>query len=436
MSFLDRTFQLRQRKSSVSAEVRGALATFLAMAYILPVNAFILSGAGLPPAAVVSCTALGAAACSIAMGLWANMPIALASGMGLNAAVAFLVSSGTMTWQMAMGVVVLDGLLVLALVLLGLREAVLRAVPHDLRLSIGAGIGLFIAFIGLVGAGIVRPSGIPTAPLTFGRLTSAPVAVSVIGLIVTSWLVARKVRGALVIGIAVAAVTAALLKVTPAVPPNLGLSFETAFQADVVSPFKLGWKLLPILLSLVMVDFFDTLGTVTGIADEARLADKAGNIPGIRRVLIVDSVAASVGGLLGCSSVTSYVESAAGVAEGARTGLHSVVVGLLFAAAAFAAPLLVYVPKEATAAALILVGFYMIGQFAKVNFEKLDTAVPAFITLITIPLTYSIAHGIGYGFVAFVAIKFLSLRWRDVHPVMWGTAIAFASYLAVEGLGS
>lgn len=439
MSILERSFEIRRRGSTVAAELRGAVATFLTMAYILLVNALILSDAGMPPGSVTACTALAAGVCCIAMGLWANFPIALASGMGINASVAFALSHATGSWQTAMGLVVLDGVVVLALVLIGLREAVLRAIPRDLRLSIGAGIGLFIAFIGLVNAGfVVRPEG-PSPPLSAGTFNTVPALVAAIGLAVTAFLVARRVKGGLLIGIAAGTLAAFALGLTPVSALSTAAAhigrpdFSVAFQADVVGAtrglFDPAKSFVPLLLSLVMVDFFDTLGTVTGIADEAKLTDSAGNIPRLRRVLVVDSLSASVGGLLGCSSVTSYVESAAGVAEGARTGLHTVAVGVLFLASIVLAPLLSVVPKEATAPALILVGFYMIGQFAKVDFEKLDTAIPAFITLITIPLTYSIAHGVAFGFLAFVAIKVLSLRFRDVHPVMYGTAAAFAVFL-------
>jgi AGZA family xanthine/uracil permease-like MFS transporter len=434
-ALLERTFELRSRKSTVAAEVRGAVATFLSMAYILAVNAQILSAAGMPTSSVIACTALAAAVCSIAMGLWANFPVALASGMGLNALIAGLtMGPAGMPWQTAMGLVVLDGVVITVLVLLGLREAVLRAIPHDLRLAIGAGIGLFIAFIGLVNAGVVARGPRYGPPVTYGALAGPQATVAVAGLLVTTWLVARRVKGALILGIVGSTALAAWMGIVQK-PGDIGWpDLSVAFRADVVGALGLGWRvLLPLLLSLVMVDFFDTLGTVTGVADEAGLADAGGNVPRLRKVLLVDSLSASVGGLLGCSSVTSYVESAAGVAEGARTGLHTVLVGIFFLAAMFAAPLLAVIPPAATAPALVLVGFYMIGQFAKVDFEQSDTAIPAFITLITIPLTYSISHGIGYGFIAFVAIKLLSLRWRQVHPVMWITAAAFAAYLWHEG---
>jgi AGZA family xanthine/uracil permease-like MFS transporter len=418
---LDRHFAITARGSTVAREVRGAFATFLTMAYILFVNPQILSAAGVPRDSAVACTAAAAAICCVLMGVVANFPMALASGMGINAMVAYQLAGKTGSWQIAMGLVVLNGLLILVLVLLGLREAVMRAIPHDLRLAIGAGIGLFIAFIGAVNGGIVRVTLAENAPpLTYGDFASRPALVTVIGLLVTAVLMARRVNGALLIGIAISTGVALLIGVAHLPDTFTRPSFEAAFQADIRG--ALMWAFVPLLISVMMVDFFDTLGTATAIADEAGLVDKDGRIVGLRRLLIV------------ASSVTSYVESAAGVAEGARTGLHSVIVGLLFAACVFAAPLVGVVPKQATAPALVLVGFYMISQFARVDFAKLETAIPAFITLLTIPLTWSISHGIGYGFVAYVVIKVLGLRFRDVHPAMYVSAAAFAAYFAWEGM--
>jgi AGZA family xanthine/uracil permease-like MFS transporter len=425
--WLERRFELRARGSTVGREVRGAVATFLTMAYILFVNPDILANAGVPRHSAVACTALAAAVCCVLMGLVANLPIALASGMGLNAMVAFQLAGTTHSWQTAMGIIVLDGLVILVLVLLGMREAVMRAIPHDLRLAIGAGIGLFIAFIGAVNGGLVvrgNPSGGP--PLLPGQFDSKSVLVCVVGLLVTAVLMARRVKGSLLIGIALGTVVALALHVSELPKGFARPSFEAAFQADVKSALKLAY--LPLLVSVMMVDFFDTLGTATAIVDEAGLIDANGRIPGLKRLLIVDSLSASIGGMLGASSVTSYVESAAGVAEGARTGLHSVVVGLLFAVCIFAAPVVGVVPAQATAPALILVGFYMMGQFARVDFERLETAIPAFITLLTIPLTWSISHGIGYGFIAYVVIQVTSLRFAAVHPAMYVTAAAFAAF--------
>jgi AGZA family xanthine/uracil permease-like MFS transporter len=423
--------------------MRGGLTTFLTMAYILFANPAILSAAGVPLEPAIAATAAVAAVCSLLMGLVANFPLALAPGMGLNAVVAFQVVPAAGSWQVAMGLVVLDGLLVLALVVLGLREAVMLAIPADLRRAIGGGIGLFIALIGAVNArlvvvpegtvaGLTRDPASLLPPVGAGPLRSPETALALAGLVVIGIGLVLGVRGAIVIGILVATGVALLLGIAR-LPEGawLGIpSFETVGQADVAGALRL--SLVPLLLSLVLVDFFDTLGSASAVAEEAGLQDKQGNIPGLRRILAVDAVSASIGGFFGASSATSYVESAAGVAEGARTGLHSVVVGLLFALAMFAAPVAGIVPAAATAPALIVVGFLMCQQVTRIDFRKVETALPAFVLLVAIPFTYSISHGIGYGFITFVAIHLLSGRWRAVHPLMYAAAAAFLAFLITE----
>lgn len=437
-------FRIGERGSTVGTEVRGGAATFLTMAYILVANPAILSAAGIPFASAVAATAAAAGICSILMGVVANFPIALASGMGLNAVVAFQIAREAGSWQAAMGLVVLDGLLVGALVLLGLREAVLHAIPRDLRRAIGVGIGLFIALIGMLNAKLVlvppgtiealaRDPGAVLPPVTYGSARAPETIVALSGLLVTAVLLARRVTGAILIGIVASTLLALVLGVAR-LPEGSWLAvprFDTVLQADVGGALAL--HVLPLLVPLVMVDFFDTLGTASAIAEEAGLQDESGRFPGLRRVLLVDSASASIGGLFGASSVTAYIESAAGVAEGARTGLHSVVVGVLFLLAMFAAPVAAIVPASATAPALIVVGFLMCGQVARLDFDALDTAIPAFILLATIPFTYSISHGIGYGFLAFVLIRVLAGRAREVHPIMYVTSAIFAAYFAMTG---
>jgi AGZA family xanthine/uracil permease-like MFS transporter len=421
---------LAARQSTVGRELRGAVATFLTMAYILFVNPSILSNAGMDGASLVACTALASAICCFLMGFIADFPLATAPGMGLNAFVAFTLASKAGSWQAAMGVIVLDGIVMLVLVLAGLREAIMDAIPRDLRLATGAGIGLFIAFLGLVNAKIVI-IGIPEAPLQPGNVTDPSTLVAIIGLIVTAWMMARRVPGAIVIGIFVATAAAFGLHVTHWPTTFAGPRFSTAFHADIRGALR--WQLLPYLFAVLMVDFFDTLGTATAIGEQAGLVEPNGRVMKIRQILIVDSLAASIGGILGVSSVTAYIESAAGVAEGARTGLHSIFVGLLFLLAIFAAPIASVVPAAATAPPLILVGFLMISQLTRIRFTELESAIPAFIILITIPLTYSIAHGIGYGFIAYVAIELLSGKPRQVHVLLYGVAAAFAAYFVAEG---
>lgn len=431
--FLDRHFELSQRNTTIGRELRGAVATFLTMAYILFVNPSILADAGIPTGPAVACTAAAAGICCLLMGIFANFPMALASGMGLNAFVAYAITK-TVTdhgiapaeeaWKVAMGVIVLNGLVILALVLTGLREAVLHAIPRDLRLAIGAGIGLFIAFLGLSKAGlVVQGQGVP---VTYGSLHAPSAALALGGLLLTAALVVRGVRGALLLGILITSAAALLLGLTSLPSGWSAPSFEIAFQADIRRALNL--HLVPVLFAVMMVDFFDTLGTATGIAEAAELVDEKGNIPRIRPILAIDSMSAAIGGLFGVSSVTSYIESASGVAEGARTGLHTVFVGLLFLACIFIAPVAGMVPAAATAPALILVGFLMMSQMTRVDFTDLEKAIPAFITLLTIPLTFSIAHGIGYGFITYVVIKMATLKFRDVPPLMYGVTLAFVAY--------
>jgi AGZA family xanthine/uracil permease-like MFS transporter len=436
--FLDRHFDLTRRQTSVAAEARGALATFLTMAYILVANGAILSQAGIPFASAVACTALAAGICCLMMGWFGNFPLAMASGMGLNTFVAFQLTAATGSWQKAMGLIVLDGLFVLVLVIAGLREAVMRAIPRALKLAIGSGIGLFIAFIGLVNAKlVVVPPGTlavlaknPSAvmpPVTFGSFHAPETWVATLGLFVTAFLLARQSKGAFVWGIFLSTILSLAVGLTHLPKSWSAPDFQIAFQADIGGALKLAF--LPLLLSLVMVDFFDTLGTVTAIAEQAQLVDRHGNIPRLRKILLLDAVSACIGGLLGASSVTAYVESAAGVAEGARTGLSTIFVGLLFLGAVFLAPLASVVPTAATSPALILVGFLMTAQLRFIDFDDLPSAIPAFLIAIAIPLTFSIAHGIGLGFISYTAIKLLAGRYREVHPLMYAISGIFALQL-------
>jgi AGZA family xanthine/uracil permease-like MFS transporter len=432
-------FDLQGRGTTTAREVRGGITTFLTMAYILFANPSILAAAGVPFEAAAAATAAAAAICTLLMGLGANFPLALAPGMGLNAVVAFQVAGETGSWQAAMGLVALNGLIVLALVLAGVREAVMNAIPLDLRRAISVGIGLFIALIGAVNARlVVVPSGSVAAlnsnplatvpPVTHGTLQAAEPLLALAGLLIIAFLLSRRVAGAIVIGIACATVAALILGISrwPAGAWLRLPRFDTVFQADLRGALDV--RLLPLLLSIIMVDFFDTLGTVTAIAETGDLHDREGRIPRLRSILAIDSISAVVGGAFGVSSVTSYVESAAGVAEGARTGLHSVVVAGLFALCMFAAPLVAVVPAAASAAALIVVGFLMCQQIVRMDFTAVDTAIPAFLILLLTPLTYSISHGIGYGFIAYVAIKQLRGRPRDVQPMMYAAAALFAAY--------
>lgn len=443
MPSLESLFQLNARKTTVAREIRGGLATFLTMAYILFANPSILGGAGVPAQSALSATALSAAVCSLLMGLVANVPIAMAPGMGLNAVVAFQLAGSTGSWQAAMGLVVVEGLVVLMLVVVGVREAVMTAIPVDLRRAIGVGIGLFIAFIGAVNAKLVVVPGATLAglavnpgatlpPVTAGSLARPETVIALAGLLLVGILLSRRQPGALLIGI-VATTGLALVTGHAQWPTGHWVSLpqlDTFGAADMSA--ALHWSAVPLVLSLMMVDFFDTLGTATAIVEEAQLTDRDGRVPGLRRLLAVDAIGASIGGWFGASSATAYIESAAGVAEGARTGLHSVVVGALFVAAAFLAPLATVVSPAATAPALIAVGFLMCTAIARIDFSRADTALPAFLTVLLVPLTYSIAHGIGYGFLTYVVIAMFRGRARAVHPIMYGVALAFALFFWTE----
>jgi AGZA family xanthine/uracil permease-like MFS transporter len=438
---LDRVFALRARGTTAARELRGGVATFLTMSYIVIANPSILAAAGVPLEAAAAATAAVAALASLLMGLGANFPLALAPGMGLNAVVAFQLAPAMGSWEAAMGLVVLDGVVVLALVLVGVREAVMLAIPADLRRAIGVGIGLFIAFIGLVNARIVIVppgtvavlSGNPAAvlpPVTHGAFNEAEPLVALVGVLVAALLIHRRWPGAMVLGVAASTAAAAFAGLV--VWPEGGVwrwpSFETVGRADVAT--ALSWRFVPLLLSVVMVDFFDTIGTVTAVAEAGDLADARGAVPGARRILAVDAASASLGGMFGASSATAYIESAAGVAEGARTGLHNVVVAALFGLAVFAAPLATLVPPAATAPALIVVGFLMCEQMSRIDFAALATGLPAFLILLLVPFTYSISHGIGAGFIAYVGLRLLGGRIREVHPLMGAAALAFALFFA------
>ncbi|MGH3651069.1 MAG: NCS2 family permease, partial [Acidimicrobiia bacterium] len=364
-SGLDTYFKLTERGTSVGTEIRAGLTTFLVMAYIIFVNPSILSQAGLDPAAVGAATALVAGLLTIIMGVVANVPIAMAAGLGINAAVAFgLILGDGLTPEGAMGVIVLEGLIVAALVLVGLREAIMNAVPLALKRAIGVGIGLFIMFIGFVSGDLIAGTGAPDAPVGFVFPNTDGAWVTLIGLAITVLLYARKVPGALIISILATTVVALLWDVA-AIPESFSVtpSFDTLGAFDLSNVFtQLGLVAAALtIFSFMLTDFFDTMGTATAITEQAGLTDDEGNIEDIGKLLFVDSIGAAAGGAAGVSSNTSYIESSAGVAEGGRTGLTSVVVGILFLIAIFLSPLALIVPPQATAPVLILVGFLMAG---------------------------------------------------------------------------
>lgn len=428
---LDQLFKIRERGSNVRTEVIAGLTTFLTMAYILFVNPSILGlgGDGLPFAQALSVTALAAGVLTIGMGVFANYPFAIAAGLGLNAFVAYTLVGGGLSFPQAMGVIVAEGLLILLLVLTGVREAIVNAIPMDLKRAIGIGIGAFIALIGLVEAGIVSPEG--ATPLALGsNLTSQPVAVFLIGFLISAGLVARKVRGALLVGILGATVAAVLFKVAE-LPTSVvampDFSLVGKFDFSFVQVLGAGTA-IAVIVSVALSDFFDTMGTVIGVGGEAGLLDKDGKLPGMRNVLLVDSVAAVVGGLTSSSSNTTYIESASGVAEGGRTGLASVVTGLMFLLAMFFSPIAGIVPAQATAPALVIVGYFMMTLVKDIKWSDAQIGIPALLTILIMPFTYSITNGVGAGFLAYTLIAAMRGKANEVHPLLWVVAGVFTWY--------
>ena len=456
---LDSYFKISERGSTVAREVRGGIVTFFTMAYIVALNPLIIGlakdadgkyiGGGDAPnlALVAAMTALMAGLLTILMGAVANFPLALATGLGLNTFVAVGIAS-QMTWADAMGLVVIEGIIITILVLTGFRKAVFRAVPAQLKIAISVGIGLFIALIGLVDAGFVRRTGAGPVPVTLGdggTLVGLPVLVFALGLFLTIGLMVKKVKGAILIGIIVATIAAVIIETTlkigplfngatgevnpkgwnlnvPAVPEKVAATPDFSLFGD----FNLlgSFDRLPLvtvillIFTLLLSDFFDTVGTVTAIGHESGLIDKDGNVPNNDRILLVDSLAAVAGGAGSISSNTSYIESASGVGEGARTGLASVVTGLCFLLTTFLAPLVAIIPYEAATPALIIVGFMMMTQIKAIDWDDYGIAIPAFLTIILMPFTYNISVGIGAGFVTHVVIRYMQGRRKEVHPLL------------------
>jgi AGZA family xanthine/uracil permease-like MFS transporter len=462
-------FRISERGSTVSREVRGGIVTFLTMSYIIVLNPLILGfvpdsegnflgggdglGSNLPT--IAAATAIVAGVLTILMGAVANFPLALATGLGLNAFVAVAIATQS-TWNDAMGLVVLEGIAILLLVLTGFRQAVFHAVPTQLKVAISVGIGLFIALIGFVDAGFV--TRIPdaagtTVPVQLGaggELTGWPVLVFAAGLILLISLWVRNVKGAILIGIVVTAIVAFIVEAigggddnslgwsltVPAFPDDLvGVpDLDTFGEFSLFGAFDSIGVIAALLLvfTLMLADFFDTMGTMTAIGAEAGLNDAEGIPPNTQRILVIDSVAAIAGGAGGVSSNTSYIESASGVGEGARTGLASIVTGVLFLIASFFTGIVQAIPSEAAVPALVLVGFLMMQQVKGIDWDDLDIAIPAFLTIVLMPFTYSITVGIGAGFLAYVLIKVVRGKVGEVHLLMWTVAAAFVVYFAID----
>jgi AGZA family xanthine/uracil permease-like MFS transporter len=480
-SALDRYFAITKRGSTIGAEVRGGLVTFVTMAYIIALNPLIIgtvadkdgnlvSGApllvdgavaganiGASISMVAAATALIAAIMTILMGVYGRFPIAIAAGLGINALLAASLVR-TMTWPQAMGLVVWEGILITILVLTGFRKAVFRAVPRSLRIAISVGIGLFIAFIGFKDAGFIRSgSGTPVTMGINGNLFGWPTLVFCIGLLLVIGLYVRKIKGAMLIAVIATTVVAIIVEAVvhngpynngvtiqptgwqlnvPAITGNIWTvpDLHLLFRVDMFGAFAGGGtaflSVILTIFALLLSDFFDTMGTVFAVGSEAGLLDKNGNPPYMQEILVVDSLAAIAGGLGSTSSNTSYIESASGVGEGARTGLASVVTGLGFLVALLLAPLVNLVPSEAAAPVLVLVGFLMLQQVADLDWKDLEESIPAYLTMVLMPFTYSITNGIGAGFVLYVLIKLAKGKAKQVHPLMWVIGALFFIYFA------
>jgi AGZA family xanthine/uracil permease-like MFS transporter len=462
----DRFFEISARGSTIGREVRGGLATFFTMAYIVVLNPLILGagvdavGGRLPIAALAAGTALVAGVMTILMGAVARFPLALAAGLGVNALVAYEIAP-QMTWADAMGLVVIEGVLIAILVLTGLRTLVFRAVPTDLKTAIGVGIGLFLMIIGLVDAGFVRrvpDAAGTTVPVQLGiggKLESWPALVFVLGLLLTLVLFVRRVRGAILIGILATTVLAVVVEAIAHVGPSFvngkpnpagwSLNVPTLPDKIVDSPdlsllgrfnvldswSRAGWLVvIMFIFTLMITDFFDTMGTMVAVGQEGGLLDESGMPPRTREILLVDSVAAAAGGAASVSSNTSFIESASGVAEGARTGVANLVTGVLFLLAMFLAPLVTVVPFEAASTALVVVGFLMMMSVRQIDWTDYQIAIPAFLAITLMPFTYSISNGIGAGVISYVVLKVAVGRARDVHPILYGVAVLFVVYFA------
>jgi AGZA family xanthine/uracil permease-like MFS transporter len=463
---LDRYFEVSARRSTVTRELRGGLTTFFTMAYIVVLNPIILSGADingttLPFASVAAVTALVAGALTILMGVVGRYPFALATGLGINAIVAVYAAT-QLSWPEIMGLIVLEGLLITVLVLTGFRKAVFEAIPPQLKTAIAVGIGFFLTIIGLVDAGFIRRAQEGVVPISFGingQLAGWPLLVFVFGLLLMSVLVVRKVKGALLIGIVATTILAIVVEAIADIGPTFtdnginphGWALQVPTLPDdvvsspdlsVIGKFSLfgGFDRIGVIAALLIVfsimiaDFFDTVGTVTAVGAEGGLLDEDRNLPKSQSVLLVDSLAAAAGGAASVSSNTTYIESASGVADGARTGLASVATGALFLVAMFFSPLVQIVPSEAAAPALVIVGALMITQIRYLVWDDMALVIPAFLTIALMPFTYSITNGIGAGVITYVLLQSVTGGRRRVHPLMWLIATLFVVYFALEPL--
>ena len=421
---LERYFKLAENHSALRPELVGGLTTFMTMAYIVVVNPQILSQAGIPAEGVVFATCISSAAATLVMGLYANYPIAMAPGMSLNAYFTYSVCLGmNIPWRTALGVVFFSGVLFVLLTITGVREQIVNGIPDCLKHSIAAGIGLFIAFVGLRNAKLVVAH--PATFVSFGNLSLPEVQTACLGILLTLVFLVRRVNGAILLGILATSVVGFARGIArwPSALVSMPHARATLLALDVRGALHLG--LVEILFTFLFVDLFDNVGTLVGVCEQAGFVQD-GRIPRVGRVLVADGVGTILGSLTGTSTVTSYIESAAGIAAGARTGLSSLVVAALFLLAAFFAPVAVAIPGFATAPALILVGALMMQSVARIVWSDFSEAFPAFLTMLAMPLTFSIATGLSLGVIAYAMVKVAAGKYREVSPVLWILTILFA----------
>ena len=415
-------FKLEEHNSNVKAEVIGGITTFLTMAYIIFVNPNILGATGMDKGALITVTCLAAFFGTILVGLWANVPFAMAPGMGLNAFFTYtLVLGQGVAWETALGIVFISGVVFMILTVIGVREKVIKAIPLSLRLAVSAGIGLFITFIGLKNLGLVVPN--PATLVGMGEFTK-PLVLGLVGLIIIAVLEVKKIRGSILIGIVTTTILgiifgevhlpSAIMSMPPSIAP-------IAFKLDILGALKLSFY--GAIFSFMFVDLFDSIGTIVACSYEAGLVEEDGTIKKIDRMLEADAIASIAGAVLGTSTTTTYIESASGIADGGKTGLSAVVTAILFLLALLFTPIIGIVPGFATAPALIIVGVYMFKNIKKIDFANFEVAIPAFLTIILMPLTYSISIGLSFGFISYVIIATASGDIKKVSPVMWGIAV-------------
>ncbi|MBK5208789.1 MAG: NCS2 family permease [Flavobacteriaceae bacterium] len=424
---LDKFFKIKENKSTLRTEITAGITTFMTMVYILAVNPSILSAAGMDKDAVFTATALSAIIATLVMALVAKLPFALAPGMGLNAFFAFTVVLGMgYSWQFALTAVFLEGIVFIILTAFNIRELIVNSIPLNLKHAVSVGIGLFIAFIGLKGTGLIVSN--PATLVGLGDMKNPAVLVGLAGVMIIGILLAKKVKGAILIGILASTIIGFFVGVTVlpenfsvvSLPPSIEPIF---FKFDFSQVFTL--DMLIVLFTFLFVDMFDTVGTLVGVSSKAGMLDKDENVPRVKQALFADAIGTTVGAILGTSTVTTYVESAAGVAEGGKTGMTALTVAGMFILALFFAPVFMIIPAAATAPALIIVGLFMISPIMKIDLDDFTESIPAFFTIIMMPLTYSIAEGIVFGMLSFVILKLLTGRYKEVKPIMYIIAILF-----------